>query len=953
MYRLLYLLIFLLSISTYPQKSLSILNKPKITHFSRSDFKADTQFWTMTEDNEGIKYFGNNDGVLIFDGEQWKRVMLPNHSSVRSLMTTSDGQVLAGGYNELGLIEKDSTGSYHFRSMVQELKLDDQKLENLWQVHEFKNRIIYRSFNELIVIAEKTATHISSNQSFTHSDVVQNTFMVQDAGQGIFSFDPENMQLLKLFSEEDIQGKEIVSFLPHEQINEILCVAKDGTIFKGNLKNGQMQIWSNAFKDTRQDQIISAIYHQGSYLLGTLASKLISLNKEGEIENNTIRYSEMSDSSILGLYQTGENIWALLNNGLDFIEFSSPVSNIFSQASVYDILIRDEKITLATNKGVYQMNLSETNNSEFKNISGLEGQAWQIQEVNNSILVSHDRGLFELMPDGPKKIGNVNGFWKVSAIPGEPNKYLAANYNGLYPLIYENETWILKDKVPGFNESSRDLLPAIEPNTYWVCHGYKGVYRIKFNEDYSRVYGLDQYTNQNGLISPFNVNVKNWENNVVFTTNTGIYEFNREENQFVPYKPLNKILDTTRNTRTIQIADKNVFVVQDDEIGYYNKEKEEPEINSKLFLNLKGSLNRGMESIYPLSDTTVLVGATTGLYHYNLPNSAPKKTVQTEITKISYTEKQEAKLLGLNGNENILPVKTELLRFEFSTPNMPPSSEVEYQYYLEGIEQQKSPWISQSFKEYTHLPPGSYTFNVKSRNLLGLEGDWASISFEIPPVWYRTRVAYLFYIIGFFGLIILLFFLIKRKIESERLRSKSASEKAQRLLKLEIEQLKLKQDKERIRRDKMMLQEDVLYKSKELANYTIMLVKKKEVFTDTFENLQEFKRGLKTQTARKRLQKVLNNLNQHRIGEEYMKVFDVNFEKVHHNFFEELKEIYPGITQRDLRLCAFVKMNLTNKEIAPLLNISVRGVETARYRIRKKLNVDDANFAIFLDNLNS
>jgi DNA-binding NarL/FixJ family response regulator len=133
----------------------------------------------------------------------------------------------------------------------------------------------------------------------------------------------------------------------------------------------------------------------------------------------------------------------------------------------------------------------------------------------------------------------------------------------------------------------------------------------------------------------------------------------------------------------------------------------------------------------------------------------------------------------------------------------------------------------------------------------------------------------------------------------------------------------------------------------------MMLVKKKEVFTDTFENLQEFKRGLKTQTARKRLQKVLNNLNQHRIGEEYMKVFDVNFEKVHHNFFEKLKEIYPGITQRDLRLCAFVKMNLTNKEIAPLLNISVRGVETARYRIRKRLNVDDANFAIFLDNLNS
>lgn len=951
MCRVIQLLIIFNSITVFPQDSSGILNKPKITHFSRSDFKADPQFWTMTEDNDGIKYFGNNDGALIFDGEKWHRVSLPNHSSVRSLSTSPSGQIFAGGYNELGVIEKDSAGNYYFRSLIESLKLDDQKLENLWQAHQFKDRVIFRSFNELIVISDNTASHITSNQSFTHSDIVQNTLLVQDSGQGIFSFDPENMQLLELFSQDDIQGKEIVSFLPHQQINEVLCVAKDGTIFKGNLKNGHVEVWSKIFNNIGQDQVISALYHQGSYLLGTLASKLITLTKDGQIRNTSTRYNDMSDSSILGLYQSDEDVWALLNNGLEFIEFSSPVSKIFSRASVYDILMRDGQLTLATNKGVYQMNLSEEGQAEFQNIRGLEGQAWQIQEVQNSILISHDRGLFELTSAGPKQIGNANGFWKVSPIPRESNKYLAANYNGLYPLVYENDQWVLKEKVSGFDESSRDLFPAEEPNTYWVCHGYKGVFRIKFNKEYSRVYGLEQYTDQNGLISPFNVNVRSWNDDVIFTTNTGIFEFNREDNQFQPYRELNRVLDTTRNTRTIRIADNNVFVVQDDEIGYFNKQQEQPEINSKLFLNLKGSLNRGMESIYPLTDSSVLIGATTGLYLFNLPGSAPTNTVKTKINKFSYTESQQEKLVNLDEEDNILPVGTELLRFDFSSPKMPSSSEVEYQYFLEGIEQEKSSWNSQAFKEYTHLPAGSYTFKVRSRNLLGLEGDQASISFLVPPVWYRTHIAYFLYIIGFMSLVALLFILIKQKIKKERIRSKAASEKAQRLLKLEIEQLKLKQEKERIRRDKLMLQEDNLFKSKELANYTMMLVKKKEIFTDTFENLKEFKRNLKTQTARKRLQDVLNNLNQHRIGEEYMKVFDVNFEKVHHNFFEKLKEIYPGITHRELRLCAFVKMNLSNKEIAPLLNISVRGIETARYRIRKKLNVDDANLSIFLDNL--
>ena len=131
----------------------------------------------------------------------------------------------------------------------------------------------------------------------------------------------------------------------------------------------------------------------------------------------------------------------------------------------------------------------------------------------------------------------------------------------------------------------------------------------------------------------------------------------------------------------------------------------------------------------------------------------------------------------------------------------------------------------------------------------------------------------------------------------------------------------------------------------------MMLVKKKDVFTETYENLQDFQKTLKTQGARKNLRNIIQKLNNHRIGEEYMKVFDVNFEKVHKNFFRTLKEINPDLTKRELRLCAFVKMDLTNKEIAPLLNISVRGVETARYRVRKKLDVQEPNFLHFLENL--
>ena len=930
---------------------------PKVTHYSRDDFHADSQFWTMTRDQEGILYFGNNDGVLIFDGERWQKVVLPNHSSVRSLTTTKAGKIYAGGFNDLGVIEKDSVGNYHYVSQVNDLELENGKLENLWQVHEFKNYIIFRSFSELIVIAGNTATHISSNNAFTYSDIVNNKYYVQDSGHGILEFDPENMQLNKVFASEDYDHNEIKAFLPYDNNNEVALISKNGKVYIANSLTGTLKLWKRIFADNYQDQVITAIEHNDKYLLGTLSSKILILTKKGEVIHDSLAFANVHNSSVLDLHHDGENIWALLNNGLDFIEFDSPVSQLFKDASIYDILLDENKVFLATNKGVFSSNLSvedvNSYNFRFDKVPNLEGQAWSIQKEEDAIIIGHDKGLFHLKDGVPEKIGNVDGFWKIIKIEGTPEKYLAANYNGLYLINKSEKGWNLQHKIKGFEESTRDILQADEKNTFWVCHGFKGVYKLKINEDYTRIYAVDHYTNQNGLESPFNVNVTRWNNDVVFTTNTGIFHFNESSNYFEPYTPLNNILDTAYNTRKIVKDNERIWIVQDDQIGYFNQTDENPEIRKNIFLNLKGSLNRGMESIQPLQNNNVLIGATTGLYLYELKGAALKK-IRTRITGANYLKKAETQKINIDSENDInLPPGVEILRFEFTAPGVSPSSLIQYQYFLEGIDEKWSAWETSAFKEYTHLPAGNYSFGVRSRDLTGNEGEEAKLAFIVSPVWYQTTTAYIIYGVMVLLLAILVIQLVRRKIELERKKAEIASQKTKKLLELEIEQLKLEKDKESIKRDKQLLEEDNILKSKELANYTMMLVKKKDVFSETYENLLEFRKSLKTQAAKKRLQDVLMKLNQHRIGEEYMTIFDVNFEKVHKNFFRELKNINPKLTKRELRLCAFVKMNLTNKEIAPLLNISVRGVETARYRVRKKLNVQESNFITFLENLSN
>lgn len=79
-------------------------------------------------------------------------------------------------------------------------------------------------------------------------------------------------------------------------------------------------------------------------------------------------------------------------------------------------------------------------------------------------------------------------------------------------------------------------------------------------------------------------------------------------------------------------------------------------------------------------------------------------------------------------------------------------------------------------------------------------------------------------------------------------------------------------------------------------------------------------------------------------------VFQSNFNVLHSDFFNALEKRYSNLTRNEKVLCAYLKMNLSSKEIASLLNITIRGVEVSRYRLRKKLEIDkDINLNDFMN----
>ena len=118
------------------------------------------------------------------------------------------------------------------------------------------------------------------------------------------------------------------------------------------------------------------------------------------------------------------------------------------------------------------------------------------------------------------------------------------------------------------------------------------------------------------------------------------------------------------------------------------------------------------------------------------------------------------------------------------------------------------------------------------------------------------------------------------------------------------------------------------------------------------EELKKIKKRTDEDKVKNRLGILLRKINKEIDNKQQNQVFETYFDEVHEEFFKRLKSEYPQLSPREMRLCAYIRMDLTSKEIAVLLNITERGVEVSRYRLRKKLELPrETNLSTFLSNI--
>jgi DNA-binding CsgD family transcriptional regulator len=335
----------------------------------------------------------------------------------------------------------------------------------------------------------------------------------------------------------------------------------------------------------------------------------------------------------------------------------------------------------------------------------------------------------------------------------------------------------------------------------------------------------------------------------------------------------------------------------------------------------------GYENISQLSNSLYLIGTTDGYYTINL-NDLIFSNKNVSISNIS-TNKLNENLKSCSITEKgKFKYDENNISFNYTVPNYNKYINAEYQFLLEGFQDEWSEWSSKSTVNFKNLSPGDYTFKVRAKVANSQPENTVVYSFSILKPWYLTNFALIIY----FLLICVIAFFINKSYHEFYYKQNQKLIDENNLL-LEIKELENEQQLMRLRNEQLSL--DVDTKNKELAVSTMSLIKKDELLSLIKEDLKK----TSDEASSRSIKSVITTITKNISDDNTWTVFKDAFDTADKDFLKKVKHAHSSLTPNDLRLCAYLRLNLSSKEIAPLLNISVRSLEIKRYRLRKKMEL--------------
>ena len=900
-----------------------------VEFFARgSDLVAHTQVWDITSDGgSGCRiFFATNDGLCIYNGIRWDCFRPQGSSVIRALRYDPVSERLySAGVNEFGYWRRDDCGRPVYTLLYRNADFRSRS-NDFWRIAlENRSGRVFFQCREKICIYEEASGSI-------HEIKPRNSFRYLYEADGSIYFQ-DGSTLCRLCEDLD---RERICDIPSRIINLIngshgeliAAVEHVGMLTIG--ADGEVAPLNQSVNALLSDAKITCCrrYNDDLLLVGTTRRGLFLIADDGSIDHSIAYGSKLDNSTILSAAaDDGGNIWLGLDSGVAAID-NSTQDYYFSDTrlgQVHSVLPHtDNQLLVGSNKGLFLLEAG----GGLRMIPGSTGSVWELDEVEGQIYVLHDQGLFrlneslQLVP-----IVTGSGFYSLRQCRDDRRSYILSTYSGISLMRLGPSGLQFISPIANYNGFTRDFR-IDEKDRIWVTVLGVGFVRLTLSENMCRVVDVRNYDlSDSSESSVFSTRI---DQELLLCCDKRAYRIDYATDSLVHAPGAEAILRLCgRGVKSILQHDNRFWYVSADGTGYVER-------SGTTLTRYGGILEQATRERISTGFRTLggagVIGFRNGI-GFSFGGHAALQPLGIDMVAAQGPKATRYHRLADPVFE--IPASMNTLRI-WPVHLPPPGHQIEYR--ITSIDPD---WQTVRIDEYLQIPALPH-----GRHLVELQAPGNTdpsavrrLEVRVRPPWYISWPMILVYML----LVALLlagvrsYYIRKNRLAQKELHRREKERREKELGRLERENLLKEKRISELEREKLRI--DLRNKDKQLANITMNSIRRNNMLNQLKGEVSELTTADGAGRVKSIAARIIRQINAQLKDDSDWQLSESYFNTIYDGLLDRLRARYPQLSQTDLRMCVYIKLNLSTKEIAELMNISPRSVEMARYRLRKKLGL--------------
>ena len=738
-------------------------------HYAPQEYGQDTQNWAVAQDDRGLLYVANNDGILQYDGERWRLIPTRTGTIVRSLAT--DSLVYAGAKGDFGVLRPDTNGILRYHSLHEHVPDSAQDFNDVWSTHTLDGDAYFQS-NEYLFRWNGSAIDVwTTSNGFHTSFAVQGDLYVRDRERGLLRMQEDSLALApggRVFSDASIR-----MMAPHPSGSILIATEKEGLYLLDDqgLSDFRLPTASGLPTFLREQDLYHGCALSGNrYALATLGGGTAIIDADGRILRLVNESTGLPDGVVNYVYAGREGeLWMALNNDGVYRTSLTTSTTLFDERNGLRGIIRslerhDGQMYAATGRGLYRLegggSAVGADPARFRRRPGLP-LAWDLSSMTDELLAATEKGVFA-SASTPRRLTSRQAY--ILAESPDSQAVYAGTRTGVTRLHQTPSGW-QSHPVGDLQAEIRSLTIAPD-GALWAGTVDGRVVHLSLGSD-GRATRVRSYGADAGLPAGYKSPVV-VDQQLAVRSSQGLY---RLDNPGAPpsswtFSPSSLLPETgggdTLAVRAFLSNDRGQLWAALGDRLYIGQQGHNDHYNWDEIRELRFPKAEGVH-LYAEADSTLWLGTGKRLIRYvptperrAADSRAPFEALVRQVTTLP----QGTVVYGGTASSPqarpsvTLPYSDNSFRIDVAATLLDRVTAPQYQYRLVGHHAGWSGWTDRPHVTFSNLWEGTYTFRVRAQGERGRISEVGSLTLTVRPPWYRSLWAFLLYGVGALGLVL-------------------------------------------------------------------------------------------------------------------------------------------------------------------------------------------------------